>query len=204
MKILSFDTSGEILSIAVFDDEKKMASFESSGFVRHSSILLASIQKLLAGKKIKPGQIDVIAVGLGPGSFTGLRVGVTAAKVLAYALKKKIVGVSSLDAVASGMADAEGVFTLALDARRQKYYIAVYQRKAGHLLKVRKLKLEDEKKLTREKNVIKTGDGTRLHPKAEFIARLALEDIKRNKFTDPFQLEPVYLYPRDCNVTKKK
>ncbi len=202
-KLLAFDTSSEILSIAIFDGERKIAAFESSGFVRHSSILLPSIEKLLKENKIKPDEIDVMAVGLGPGSFTGLRVGVTAAKILGYALKKKVVGVSSLDAIAFGMPDVEGVFTLAVDARRGKWYTAAYEKKNGGFSVVRKLRLNKGGEFLDEKNVIRAGDGTPFHPNAECVARLGMEQIKKKEFIDPFRLEPLYLYPRDCNVTKR-
>ncbi|HXV19225.1 MAG TPA: tRNA (adenosine(37)-N6)-threonylcarbamoyltransferase complex dimerization subunit type 1 TsaB, partial [Candidatus Omnitrophota bacterium] len=118
MKFLAFDSSSDVLSVGLFDGERRIALSEDPGFARHSSELAPRIEKLLRSKKIRLSELGGIAVGVGPGSFTGLRVGVTAAKVLAFALGKKIAGVSSLEAAARSPRVPDGRVAVHLDARR--------------------------------------------------------------------------------------
>src|SRR5262245_61385568 len=127
MRILSFDTSAEVLVAAVFDGTKKIAAFESDASAgRHSEFLIPELQKLLRAARTDLHKLDLIAVGLGPGSFTGLRVGVTAAKILAFSTRAKVIGVSSLEGAARELA-RDGVVAVTRDARKSQVYAAVYR-----------------------------------------------------------------------------
>ena len=225
MKLLAYDTSSEILTAAVFDGTKKIAELESPSFTRHSSVLVPSLEKLLKEHGMILEQIEVLAVGLGPGSFTWLRVGITAAKIFSYACSIKIVGVSSLEAMALGARGFDGEIAVILDAKKEKLYTALFEvrnnglrvvqsprlMKIGALLKGVKrprLFVGDGVKIYREE-ILKT-DQCRIAEAAEFttprashIAERAMELAKKKKWIDPFGLEPLYLHPRDCNVTKK-
>lgn len=194
MKILAYDSSSDILSAALYEGRKKLGEFSSDTGAKHSSVLVPMIEKLLRKCRVKLSEIDVFAVGLGPGSFTGLRVGIATAKILGYVLKKKIVGVSSLEAIARDALEGKNAsIAVALDARKSKVYGAIYERRGQKFKVVVKPALFDAKKFP----------GISANPKASRIAEGALDLIHRKKFINPFRLEPHYLHPRDCNVTLK-
>lgn len=201
MKILAFDTSSSRLSAGVYDGARPLALYESDGPARHSEILVPVLEKILKQARLSPAKIDCIAVGLGPGSFTGLRIAVTTAKVLAYALKTKLIGVSSLE-VAARMRKEEGKFAVLVDAKKSQVYAAVYERKAGCFKVVRKPALA-----IREDFLKRLGKGVEalefLPPSATGLAEAAGERIREKKWDEPLSLEPLYLHPKDCNVNPK-
>ena len=129
MNILAYDTSSETLSMALFRDNKSLGELDLPLFTRNSSTLAPSLDILLRSHNLPVKKIDYIAVGLGPGSFTGLRVGITTAKVMAYSLRKKIVGVPSMQAMASCVASWQGSLAVVLDAKKEKVYAAFYEMK---------------------------------------------------------------------------
>jgi tRNA threonylcarbamoyladenosine biosynthesis protein TsaB len=194
MKILAFDSSSALLSVALYDDQKKIGELSSDTGAKHSNVLVPMIENLLKKFRVNLSEVDVFAVGLGPGSFTGLRVGIATAQVLGYVLKKKIVGVSSLEAIARDALEGKNSrVAVALDARKSKVYGAVYERRGEKFKVVIKPALFDAKEFP----------GISANPKASRIAEGSLELIRRKRFINPFRLEPHYLYPRDCNVTLK-
>ncbi len=202
MKILAYDTSTDFLSIGIFEDDRRIDEENSAAFTRHSASLVASIEKIFKKNRMKPEDVDCLAVGLGPGSFTGLRVGITAAKILAYALNKKIVGVSSFEAIARGAAYFEGEFAVTADAKKGNLYAAVYRYDKSKLKTLVKpcLMKSDRLKNSLNTRTLNARDHT---PLASRIAEIGVQMAKTKKFTDPFKLEPLYLYSKDCNVTKK-
>ncbi len=97
MKLLAIDTSNKIASVAVFDDNNFLGEKLSSDQKTHSEKLLPIIDELLSELKLKISDIDLFAVSVGPGSFTGIRIGVATIKGMAQALDKKVIGVTSLE-----------------------------------------------------------------------------------------------------------
>ena len=168
MKILALETSAVACSVALCEDEKLLAqSFQNNGLT-HSVTLMPMCQSMLAGCGVKLEDVDVIAVAAGPGSFTGLRIGVAAAKGLAWAGDKLCAGVSTLEAMAWPLAHLEGADLCAvMDARRQQVYNALFEVRGGALLRrcpdravsVEQLAAELE---VRKKPQILVGDGTKL------------------------------------------
>ena len=100
MIILAIDTSTVVASVALMDDEKLLGEYSINNKKTHSQKLMVMIKEILADLQIKPWDIDVFAASIGPGSFTGLRIGVTTAKAMGYATKKPVIGVPTLDALA--------------------------------------------------------------------------------------------------------
>ena len=141
MLILGIDTSSKISSIALYDTEKGLIASESVEVkLTHSDTLMGYIENILVKTGVDIKIIDRIAVGVGPGSFTGVRIGVGTAKGLCYGLKNEICGVSSLKAVAAKV--AEGNFNDMLvvpmfDAKKERVFAAVYKIKNGKLIVVR-------------------------------------------------------------------
>jgi tRNA threonylcarbamoyladenosine biosynthesis protein TsaB len=132
MKLLAFDTATEVCSAALWLDGQVLERVLHQS--QHSEHLLGLIDQLLAESGIALGQLDAIAFGRGPGSFTGLRIGAGVAQGLAFTADLPVVPVSSLAALAQGVA-ADRILT-ALDARMQQVYWGVYQRTASGRVEV--------------------------------------------------------------------
>ncbi len=224
MKLLSYDTSSDVLSVSIHEGATLVAELNDASLGRHSNSLAPSLERLLKERRMVLKDIHCLAIGLGPGSFTGLRVGITTAKMLAYASGMKIVGVPSLETIARGVSKWEGPIAVLLDARKGKVYAALYE-KNEETFKVidapRLIKIEDFLKKIKKPAYFTGGavpiyrekleQGLKSHfhweepsqtlfPKARDMAEAAFRFIRQKKFIDPFKLEPLYLHPRDCNV----
>ena len=133
MLILAMESSAKAASVALLRDDTLLAqSIQNSGLT-HSRTLLPMAEDLLKNAEISMREIDVFAVAQGPGSFTGVRIGVSAVKGLAWATEKPAVGVSTLEAMAwHGLAAGEGyLICCAMDARRQQVYNALFEIRDG-------------------------------------------------------------------------
>ncbi len=125
--ILSIETSTTNCSVALFNAGKTIALLEDyNNNYSHAERLHVYITRILAENNVLPEQLDAIAVSKGPGSYTGLRIGVSAAKGLAYALNIPLISVSTLNALAHQVSISSGFIVPMLDARRMEVYSAVY------------------------------------------------------------------------------
>lgn len=127
--LLSFDTATAFVSVALHDGERVLAERTSTEAMHHGELLAPLIEEVLAAAEVTPAQLSRIAVGVGPGPFTGLRVGLVTARTLGFALGIEVTGVCSLDvlaAEATGSGAVTGEFVVAIDARRKEVYLAAY------------------------------------------------------------------------------
>ncbi|WP_374965032.1 tRNA (adenosine(37)-N6)-threonylcarbamoyltransferase complex dimerization subunit type 1 TsaB [Lysinibacillus sp. RS5] len=124
---LGIETANAPLSIAVVRDGKVIAEIVQNIKLTHSAGAMPAIEEVLVKAGIKPNELDAIAVSEGPGSYTGVRIGVTLAKTLAWTLKKPLVGISSLKTLAANAALYDGLICPIFDARRGNVYSAVYK-----------------------------------------------------------------------------
>jgi tRNA threonylcarbamoyladenosine biosynthesis protein TsaB len=131
--ILSLDTSSLSGSVAILRDDLTLGVISTRADENYSSRMFRHLEFLLSDLSLKLDDFDVFAVSAGPGSFTGLRVGLTAAKGWAEVYRKPVVGVSALAAVAFQAAGGSAVLVPALDARRGQVYFGVYQTTAKGL-----------------------------------------------------------------------
>ncbi len=218
MKILAIDTSSKFLSIALGNGKDIIKEENYLLDRRHSSLLVPKIKEMLEGLDLSINKIDAFVVGLGPGSFTGLRIGVSAIKGLGLALKKPCIGVASIDAIA--MNAGSGMIIPIIDAKRENVYSAIYEKKNGRVVRKTDYLLIKVDKLLKKvkKDAIFLGDGISIYkdkigrgifleeeywyPKAGNLIKLALPKIKRIKKCNLAKLEPIYLYPKDCQVKK--
>ena len=127
MKILGIDTATPIGSIALIDGDTLIAEHTLNIVQAHSSRLMPAIDTVLKWGNLTVDALDGCAVGIGPGSFTGIRIGVATIKSVCYALDKPIVGVSTLEAIAYNLRWTNGVICPLLDARRSEIYGAVFR-----------------------------------------------------------------------------
>ncbi|MBF0527896.1 MAG: tRNA (adenosine(37)-N6)-threonylcarbamoyltransferase complex dimerization subunit type 1 TsaB [Deltaproteobacteria bacterium] len=127
MKILALDTSTQIGSLALLDKGQVLAQADLPRGETHSITLLPALRDMLALRNLSVHDLDLVAVGLGPGSFTGLRIGLSTAKGLAWAAGKPLVGVSTLDALAWAMPPGHNSICPVIDGRRRQVFAVFFQ-----------------------------------------------------------------------------
>ena len=126
MKILAIETSAKSVSAAVVENGVPLASAYQNMGLTHSRTLMPLVDGMLSAAGLRVQDMDLLAAANGPGSFTGLRIGVSALKGLAWALEKPCCGVSTLAAMARNLAHMEGLIVCAMDARRNQVYNALF------------------------------------------------------------------------------
>lgn len=137
MKILALESSAKAASCAVLADGELLASAWQAAGLTHSRTLLPMVEGMLKNSELTMEAMDAVAVAAGPGSFTGLRIGIAAVKGLAWAAEKPCIPVSTLEAMAWPLAHLEGSIVCAMDARRQQIYNAVFLADGGALERLR-------------------------------------------------------------------
>ena len=167
MRILAFETSAKAASVAVLDGEKLLGEYYQNSGQTHSRTLMQMASDLLRNCDLTPADIDACAVAAGPGSFTGVRIGVAAAKGFCWGREVPLFGVSTLLAMARGAAPFDGLIVPVMDARRSQVYCAVFSSENGKLTR-----LADDAALSlgelagrlenSEKNKLLVGDGAEL------------------------------------------
>lgn len=126
MKIIALDSSGLVASVAVAEDENLLAEYTVNYKKTHSQTLLPMLDEICQMIELDLETIDAIAVAAGPGSFTGLRIGSATAKGLGLALKKPLIGVPTVEALAYNLYDVPGLLCPIMDARRNQVYTGIY------------------------------------------------------------------------------
>ncbi|MBM7646584.1 tRNA threonylcarbamoyladenosine biosynthesis protein TsaB [Scopulibacillus daqui] len=131
MKILAIDSSNLVMGVAVNDEERVLGELITNVKKNHSIRLMPAIEQLLKDVDLNPNDLDRIAVAMGPGSYTGVRIGVTIAKTLAWTLNKDLVGISSLEILAQNGRHFNGYIIPFFDARRGQVYTGIYKCEKG-------------------------------------------------------------------------
>ena len=131
MLILAFESSAKAASVALCRDNKLISQYSQASGLTHSRTLLPMAEDMLKNAELSLKDVDALAVAHGPGSFTGIRIGVSAVKGLAWALDKPCVGVSTLEAMAWHGLSAGGYICPVMDARRNQVYNALFEIKDG-------------------------------------------------------------------------
>ena len=127
MKILAIDTSGQTASAALIEDEKLIGEFTQNDKLTHSQTILPMVAEICEKTNTDPKDVDYIACAVGPGSFTGLRIGAATAKGLCLGLNKPLLAVPTLDALAYHMFMTDAIVCPIMDARRQQVYACFYE-----------------------------------------------------------------------------
>ena len=133
MKIFAVDTSSGVASAAVCDGDKLICEVTLNNKLTHSQTLMPIIEEVFARSGLTPNDIDLFAVAEGPGSFTGLRIGITTVKALAHAAGKQIAGVNTLEAMCFNIPFCPYILSPVMDARRGEVYNAFYRFEDGAL-----------------------------------------------------------------------
>ncbi len=169
MKILAIECADKAASCAIVADGKTVASSFISAGLTHSRTLMPMVDSMLKNSEQSLADVDCFAVTVGPGSFTGLRIGIAAVKGMAFGSGKPCAGVSSLYAAALGVADFEGIICAAMDARCNQVYNAIFRNYGEGLIRLcddralmlYELKAELESEYADE-NIIFVGGGAEL------------------------------------------
>src|SRR5438309_6062986 len=133
MNVLAIDTSNYSLGIALVNQEQVIGEYITNMKKNHSIRVMPAIEKLMQDCEMKPTDLEKIVVAKGPGSYTGVRIGVTIAKTLAWTLNIPLVGISSLEALAANGRYFNGLLSPLFDARRGQIYTGLYHFKENNL-----------------------------------------------------------------------
>lgn len=225
MLVLAIDTATKIASVALYDDKIGVVG-EINLYVKlnHSNVIMTAIDNLFKMTNLKIQDVDKVAVTLGPGSFTGIRIGVAIAKGLVFGTDKKIVGINELDVIAYNAEGREEIIVPLIDARKERVYASSYifeKEKLKRLTDYVNSDLEDILKELEGKKAIFIGDGaiaykniieeklkenafvfskTSSIPRAVVAAKLACEKEGDNLYT----LEPYYVNKSQAEIEKEK
>jgi tRNA threonylcarbamoyladenosine biosynthesis protein TsaB len=219
MKVLGIDTSTSCESLGLIDDESVISEYLLNIPVTHSERLLGAIEIVLKEARMTIGDLDGWAVSLGPGSFTGLRIGVSTVKGLALATGKPVSGVSTLDVLAYQISSTPYLICPILNARKGEVYTAFYHYEEGDRIKrhstYQVIKIEDLIKEIKERTIF-IGDGVRtyrddlrnslpsltlfppspLHlPCGSGVAKLGLELLRKGESLNLATFAPLYGRP---------
>ena len=218
MKILAFETSAKAGSVALMEDGRLLGENYQNTGLTHSQTLLSMAEALLNHCGFTAKDVDAVAVAAGPGSFTGVRIGVAAAKGLAWGGELPCYGVSTLEAMALNLGVSDGIVCPVMDARRSQVYNALFSVEDGKLTRLaqdRAISLEDLGKELKnfEKPIFLVGDGSilcyntlseqvpqlklppehRMHQRAAGVALLAQMQAEAGIPGDAAALSPNYL-----------
>lgn len=181
MKVLSVDSASKVATCAILDENNLIAEYTINNKLEHSTLIMDMIDKLLKDSNLDISDIDAFVVSKGPGSFTGLRIGMATIKGLSLGSNKPYVSVSSLDSLAYSLVNFNGIICPIMDALRENVYTCLYKGNEGSLEKLIEysaLDLNELVEILKEKNepVIFTGDAVSKHKK------YLLENIPNAKF----------------------
>lgn len=224
MLILGIDTATSQVGCAIGGHEGVLASIHSSRGRRHAETLTPAIEFLCKQARIELNEISAIAVDLGPGLFTGLRVGISSAKAMAHALRVPMVGIPSLDLMAFPVRFTPRLIVTVIDARRGELFYAFYRQVPGGITRVSDHLLGSPDDLASEllakgEECLLVGDGAiryremfegmkriefagegLAYPLASSLVLLAHAKAVKEEFVMPWDLAPLYLRKPDAEI----
>lgn len=222
MLILGIETATEQVSVALGGHEGVIARFEVARGRRHAETLTPAIDFVCAQADIDLSELGLIAVDVGPGLFTGMRVGLASAKALAFGLRLKMIGISSLDLLAFPHRRSDRVIVPVIDARKGEVFTAMYRQVPGGLQQVAAPAVGSVDDLVgdllaRNQDALLVGDGAHRYrdeildgfhceiaddkfPSAAPLVQLAHAQALREEWVSPNEIVPVYLRAPDAQI----
>ncbi|OGP63286.1 MAG: tRNA (adenosine(37)-N6)-threonylcarbamoyltransferase complex dimerization subunit type 1 TsaB [Deltaproteobacteria bacterium RBG_13_47_9] len=222
MKVLGIDTSTSCGSVGLIDGESIISEYHLHSPVTHSQRLLGAIELILREARCALLDLDGWAISLGPGSFTGLRIGVSTVKGLAVATQKPVAGVSTLDVLASQVSPTPYLICPIVDARKREVYTAFYRYEDGDFPKrLSAYQAIEPRTLIKEiqERTIFNGDGIKTYgdffrsslpffavftppplnvPFGSMVAKLGLNLLGRGEYLDLSTFTPIYIRPSEA------
>ena len=218
MLVLSVDSSYSTATCALIKDDKILAEINLNDKKQHSVILMRLIDSILKEYEIDINDIDAFIISRGPGSFTGLRIGMATLKGLAFASKKPLISVSTLDALAYNSISFQGIICPIMDALRDNIYTCLYKNENNNLtplIKEQCLNINELVNILKEQTlpIIFVGDGVAKHkeflqenipnsffapnhsnfPKASSVGELGIKKINDGVIENINSINPIYL-----------
>jgi len=224
MLILGIETATQQVSVAIGGHEGVLGQFEVSRGRRHAETLTPAIEFLCRQADVQIDEFGAIAVDVGPGLFTGMRVGLAAGKAIAQALRVPMIGISSLDLLAFPLRHADRTVAAVIDARKGEIFYAFYRPVPGGLQRVTEPRLGTPDDLVgdvmaRGQNTLCVGDGALryrddimagvrcefaeqflAHPSAAPLVQLAHAKALREEWVNPWEIQPLYLRAPDAQI----
>lgn len=223
MYILGIETSTMTGSVAILKEDRVLAEYTLHTPQTHTERLLHTIHQTLQAVSLSVRDLDGIAVSAGPGSFTGLRIGVTTAKSIAYSIRKPVAAIPSLDALASQYLFCNTLICPMIDARKKEVYAAFYRNSGAQVQRLSEYAVVQPEDFVREitEPALFLGDGVfpyrpvierllgeqaifadpvHLLPRGSCIAKLGYDRFKRGEQDDCFALTPVYLRKSEAEI----
>ena len=210
------------MSVAIGGHEGVIALFETSRGRRHAETLVPAIEFLCDRADIGLEEIGVVAVDVGPGLFTGMRVGLATAKAMAFALRVPMIGISSLDLLAFPHRRADRLVVPVVDARKGEVFYAMYRPVPGGIQQVMAPRAASVDELVADllahsQDALLVGDGAvryhdrivegfrceladEAHPSAGWLVQLAHSRALREEWSQPAEIQPMYLRPPDAEI----
>jgi len=224
VKILGIDTTTKFLCLGLYVDGK-FYEYNLQVGRRLSELLVPTIRRLVCAAGLSIAEIDYFACGLGPGSFTGMRIGLATIKGLAVVKDKPVIGISTLDILAKNAENKDRLILVALDAKRDLIYCGAYKYRNGVLRRqgdYALLSLAELLKRYPDGPVI-LGDAVALYKDALLsgikgavvldkdywnvrafnLISLALAKVEAKQFSSVVRIKPIYLYPKECQIKKR-
>lgn len=215
MLTLAIDSSTRVCAVGLCRDGRILAEYRIDMGITHSEGLMPQLEQLLTRTKISKNEIDLLAVSIGPGSFTGLRIGLASAEAMAYSWHKPVCGVNTLKALAYNLPIDGYVLSPVLDAQKGNFYQAVYEWQQGKLIEHQAIKVVNQEQLLENIAVFGTpalllGECQKIAvadlsawcrkapahlclPQAASVALLAEAEYDPDNNNDIFGLEPYYI-----------
>jgi tRNA threonylcarbamoyladenosine biosynthesis protein TsaB len=221
--ILGIDTATPVTSVAIGSESGVVAAFEVRRERGHAAVLAPAVAWLLEAAGLEGAALGGVAVGTGPGLFSGLRVGISSAKALAQAWGRPMIGVPSLDLLAFANRHTHLTICAAIDAKRGEVFATFYRTAPGGVVRVNDFQVVRPDQLAaaieaRNEDVLLVGDGARAYPEAfarvgdchlgpvsqaapsaSALVELAISRFEREEFVQPFDVHPLYLRRPDVD-----
>ena len=225
-RILNIETSTTVCSVNIAENGNKIIEKETMIQNAHSKVLTVFIEEILKEANLKIKDFDAVAVSKGPGSYTGLRIGVSVAKGIAYGAGKKLISVNTLQNMAWGakqflMPEENILFAPMIDARRMEVYTQLFDKKLNPVNKI-SAEIIDEQSFLKEleqQKIYFFGDGAakcketithknavfveELYPSADYMIEFSEKAFSENNFEDVAYFEPFYLKDFVAGIPKK-
>ncbi len=193
MNYLAIDTSGEHLTVLVSFNGKYYSEYLSNCNLKHSLTLMPTVEKVMNESGAKLEDMDFFSAVVGPGSFTGIRIGVATVKALCYANSKKILGVTSFDVLAYNK--PKGKYLTVIDANHDNFYVCAYDN-LKVIMQPKFVNLEQLEELKKDYDGILTQNGISVESETVDMLKglkLAVEGLKDNACEDREILVPLYV-----------
>lgn len=222
MLILGIETATEQVGVAIGGHEGVIATFEVARGRRHAEILTPAIEFVCKQADVDVDELGCVAVDIGPGLFTGMRVGIAAAKALAFGLRIPMIGIPSLDLLAFPVRHTDRVVVPVIDARKSEVFWAMYRQVPGGVQQVVAPTVGPVDELVadllaRSQDALCVGDGAAryreeilegfrceisapVHPSPGALVQLAHARALREEWVRPDEIEPIYLRAPDAQI----